>query len=181
MRGWGWFREQRWHLGALVSYWAWEQGRVGRARASKALAVGAITRSTRRVCKRKRPTIARWSFVCKSSVILLCSRGWLFQAQAEARQSGMAFCNRFAPLEVEGDVKGELAQGEAHILKASEPRAAKQARWRKWRPPSRARACRRKLGPSAPESVGWDALTPPRGESPTGALASSSLTSLTRL
>ena len=66
----------------------------------------------------------------------------------------MAFCNRFALLEIDVDEMKELVEGEV-----SEPSAAKEARWRKWRPRKRARACHRKQGPSATESLDWDALS----------------------
>ena len=67
-------------------------------------------------------------------MIFFCLRDWLFQARAEARRSGMRFCNRFAPLEGEGDVQMEEEGEEEKVMvvqgQSEESGAAKEARWR---------------------------------------------------
>jgi hypothetical protein len=84
------------------------------------------------------------------------SRDWLFQAQVGAK-SGIAFCNRFTPLEGNGE-KEEEADDDEEEKVALVPSAAKEARWRKWRPRTRARASQSSRG--ADQLFDWDTLAP---------------------
>ncbi len=99
-------------------------------------------------------------------MIFLCSRDWLFQAQAGATHLGVAaFCNRFAPLE--GNLVEEEDDEEEKV--ALVPSAAKEARWRKWRPHTCARTSQSSRG--ADELFDWDTLS----LAPVGAAASPSV------
>jgi hypothetical protein len=115
--------------------------------------------------KREISTSKRLSSICKSCPIFLCSRDWLFQAQAGATHLGVAFCNRFAPLE--GNLVEEEDDEEEKVALGTS--AAKEARWRKWRPRTRARTSQPSRG--ADELFDWDALS----LAPVGAAASSSV------
>jgi len=81
----------------------------------------------------------------------------------------MIFCNRFAPLEGKGDMQEEEEEEEekARLVQGQsmDPSAAKEARWRKWRPRTRARACHSKRR-GAEQSLGWDALSLARPGAP---------------
>ena len=116
--------------------------------------MGANTKITRIMGKRKLTTSKRLSSVCKSCLIFLCSRDWLFQAQAGATHSGVAFYNRFAPLE--GNLVEEEDDEEEKVALGTS--AAKEARWRKWRPRTRARASQSSRG--ADQLFDWDTLAP---------------------
>ena len=100
-------------------------------------------------------------------MIFLCSRDWLFQAQAGATHLGVAFCNRFAPLE--GNLVEEEDDEEEKV--ALVPSAAKEARWRKWRPYTCTRTSQSSRG--ADELFDWDALF--LSLAPVGAAASPSV------
>jgi hypothetical protein len=89
----------------------------------------------------------------------------------------MRFCNRFAPLEGEGDVQMEEEGEEEKVMvvqgQSKDPGAAKEERWRKWRPRTRAHACHSKRR-GAEQSLGWDALSLVRPGAPLSRRAPSS-------
>ncbi len=79
---------------------------------------------------------------------------------------GVAFCNRFAPLE--GNLVEEEDDEEEKVALGTS--AAKEARWRKWRPRTRARTSQSSRG-GADELFDWDTFS----LAPVGAAASPSV------